>query len=48
MNKQDIKPLAALDDALSNVLGSDYQECDAQNVLAELRELGFEIVEVGA
>lgn len=48
MNKQDLKPLTALDDALANVLGSDYQEGDAQNVLDELRELGFEIVEIGA
>lgn len=47
MNKQDLKPLAALDEAVRAALGNDYHEDDAGNILAELRELGFEIVEVG-
>lgn len=47
MNKQDMKPLAALDEALRQVLGGDYLEDDADAILKELRELGFEIVEVG-
>ena len=41
-----MKPLAALDYALRQVLGSDYREDDAEDISAELRELGFEIVEV--
>ena len=45
MNKQDMKPLAALDEALRQALGSDYHEDDAGAIIAELRELGFEIVE---
>ena len=45
MNKQDMKPLAALDEALRQALGSDYFEDDADAILKELRELGFEIVE---
>ena len=48
MNKQDMKPLAALDEALRQALGDDYYEDDAEAILSELRELGFEIVEVGA
>ena len=48
MNKQDLKPLAALDEAVRAALGSDYHDDDAENILVELRELGFEIVEIGA
>ena len=48
MNKQDMRPLSALDEALREVLGSDRQDDDAPAIIAELRELGFEIVEVGA
>lgn len=47
MNKQDMKPLRALDEALRQALGQDYHEDDAEAILLELRELGFEIVEVG-
>lgn len=47
MNKQDMKPLAALDEALRQALGQDYHEDDAEAILSELRELGFEIVESG-
>lgn len=47
MNKQDMKPLSALDEALRMALGHDYHEEDAEAILSELRELGFEIVEVG-
>ena len=47
MNKQDMKPLLALDEALESVLGGDYHEGDADAIISELRELGFEIVEVG-
>lgn len=47
MNKQDLKPLVALERALRTAMGSDYAEYDAEIVIAELRELGFEIVEVG-
>ena len=45
MNKQDTKPLAALDNALRQALGGDYFEDDADAILKELNELGFEIVE---
>ena len=45
MNKQDMKPLAALDEALRQALGSDCFEDDADAILKELHELGFEIVE---
>ena len=48
MNKQDMKPLSALDEALRQALGNDYLEDDAEAIISELRELGFEIVEVGA
>lgn len=48
MNKQDTKPLAALDEALRQAIGQDYHEDDADSIIAELRELGFEIVEVRA
>ena len=47
MNKQDMRPLAALDEALRMALGQDYHEDDADAILSELRELGFEIVESG-
>lgn len=47
MNKQDMKPLCALDEALRMALGQDYHEDDADAILSELRELGFEIVESG-
>ena len=47
MNKQDMKSLAALDEALRMALGQDYHEDDADAILSELRELGFEIVGVG-
>ena len=47
MNKQDMKPLRALDEALRQALGDDYYEDDAEAIIAELRDLGFEIVEVG-
>lgn len=47
MNKQDMKPLTALDEALRQALGNDYFEDDADAILKELNELGFEIVEVG-
>lgn len=47
MNKQDMKPLRALDEALRMALGQDYHEDDADAILSELRELGFEIVEIG-
>ena len=47
MNKQDTKPLAALDNALRQALGGDYFEDDADAILKELNELGFEIVEAG-
>lgn len=47
MNKQDMRPLAALDEALRQALGQDYHEDDAESILSELRELGFEIVEIG-
>ena len=47
MNKQDMKPLAALDDALRQALGNDYFEDDADAIIKELNELGFEIVEAG-
>lgn len=46
MNKQDIKPLAALDEALRQALGNDYFEDDASAILKELNELGFEIREI--
>ena len=48
MNKQDMKPLIALDEALHMALGADYHEDDAEAIIAELRELGFEIVEMQA
>ena len=47
MNKQDMKPLRALDEALRMALGHDYHEDDADAILKELHELGFEIVEAG-
>ena len=47
MNKQEMRPLAALDEALRMALGHDYHEDDAESILSELRELGFEIVESG-
>ena len=47
MNKQAMKPLCALDEALRMALGQDYHEDDAESILSELRELGFEIVESG-
>lgn len=46
MNKQDMKPLRALDEALRMALGQDYHEDDAGAILSELRELGFEIREI--
>lgn len=46
MNKQDMKPLAALDEALRQALGNDYFEDDAGAILKELNELGFEIREI--
>lgn len=48
MNKQDMKPLAALDEALRQALGDDYFEDDAEAILKELDDLGFEIREVVA
>ena len=48
MNEQDMKPLAALDEALRQVLGNVYLEDDAEAILSDLRELGFEIVEMRA
>ena len=47
MNKQDMRTLSALDEALRQALGQDYHEDDAESILSELRELGFEIVESG-
>lgn len=47
MNKQDMKPLRALDEALRQALGQDYHDDDAEAILSELRELGFEIMESG-
>ena len=47
MNKQDTKPLAALDNALRQALGNDYFEDDADAIIKELNDLGFEIVEAG-
>ena len=47
MNKQDTKPLAALDNALRQALGNDYFEDDADAIIKELNDLGFEIVESG-
>ena len=47
MNKQAMKPLCALDEALRMALGQDYHEDDADAIISELRELGFEIVESG-
>lgn len=46
MNNQESKQLAALDEAVRVTLGNDYHEDDAENILVELRELGFDIVEV--
>lgn len=47
MNKQDMRPLAALDEALRMALGQDYHKDDAEAILSELHELGFDIVESG-
>lgn len=46
MGEQKTKAFDALDHVLKSVLGTDYAEYDAEIVIAELRELGFDIVEV--
>lgn len=48
MNKQDTKPLVALDEALRQALGRDYFDDDVDAILKELHELGFDIVEAEA